>query len=82
MKHELSPKYRFILRYGVLAYGGVMFLLFNVIHILRLTSRGASLAGLPLWLAVNAIFWPLVGYGFGLFAWHRMIRKAAKRAPR
>jgi hypothetical protein len=80
MKHELSPKSRFILRFGVLGYGGIMFLLFNGIHIARLLTRGSSLAGLPLWLAVNAILWPLVGYAFGAFAWRRM-QKRSTRPP-
>jgi hypothetical protein len=75
MTHELSPKHRFIFRYGVFGYGGIMFTLFTTIHLVRMHTSGASLAGLPIWLAVNLLLWPLLGYAFGAFAWRRMTRR-------
>ncbi|MGI4853404.1 MAG: hypothetical protein ACRYF4_05060 [Janthinobacterium lividum] len=67
----MSPRYRFILRYGVLGYGGGLFVLFNALHILRLHALGASLFGLPLWLIVTAPVAAVMGYGFGALVWWR-----------
>ena len=72
----LSARNRFILRFGVLAYGGGLFVLFNVLHVLRLRAHGASLAGLPLWLMLTAILCPIIGYGFGVLAWSRLQRRS------
>ena len=72
----LSARNRFILRFGVLAYGGGLFVLFNVLHVLRLRAHGASLAGLPLWLMLTAIICPIIGYGFGVLAWSRLQRRS------
>ena len=71
----MNPRHRFILRFGVLAYGGGLFAVFNLLHVLRLRAHGASLQGLSLWLIATAIVCPLVGYGFGAFAWRRMQRR-------
>ncbi len=67
----MTPRLRFILRFGVLAYGGGLFVLFNVLHIARLRAHGASLAGLPLWLLMTALIAGALGYAFGVFAWKR-----------
>lgn len=75
----MSPRYRFILRFGVLGYGGGLFLVFNVLHILRLRAHGASLQGLALWLMSTAVVCPLLGYGFGEFAWRRMQQRVQGR---
>lgn len=72
----MTPRDRFILRYGVLAYGGGLFLLFNALHIIRLHAHGAALQGLPLWLLSTAILCPLVGYVFGVLAWNRLSRRS------
>lgn len=71
----MNPRHRFILRFGVLGYGGGMFLLFNLLHAFRLHAHGASLAGLPLWLMLTAVICPLLGYGFGVFMWRRLQRR-------
>lgn len=71
----MNSKYRFILRFGVLGYGGGLFLVFNTLHILRLRAHGASLQGLPLWLMLTAVICPLLGYGFGELVWRRMQRR-------
>ncbi len=67
----MTPRARFILRFGVLGYGGGIFLVFNLLHIARLHARGASLRGLPLLLLITAIISPVLGYGFGVLAWRR-----------
>ncbi len=74
----MSPRYRFILRFGVLGYGGGLFVVFNVLHVLRLRAHGASLQGLPLWLMLTAVICPLLGYGFGEVVWHRMQQRARR----
>lgn len=71
----MTPRDRFILRFGVLGYGGGLFLLFNVLHAVRLHQHGASLAGLPLWLLLTAVVAGLLGYGFGTLLWRRMARE-------
>ena len=68
----MTPRSRFILRYGVLAYGGGLFMLFNVLHILRLRAHGASLAGLPIWLLLTALICSGLGSAFGWYAWRRV----------
>ncbi len=75
---EMSARTCFILRFGVLAYGGGLFVLFNVLHILRLRAHGASLAGLPLWLMLSAVICPIIGYGFGVLAWSRLRRRRSR----
>ena len=68
----MTPRYHFILRFGVLCYGGGLFLLFNALHIARLRAHGASLQGLPIWLSLTAVVCPLLGYAFGVLAWWRI----------
>ncbi|MGI4755561.1 MAG: hypothetical protein ACRYGF_01790 [Janthinobacterium lividum] len=71
----MTPRRRFVLRFGVLGYGGSLFVLFNVLHVVRLHAHGASLQGLPLWLLLTAVICPVLGYGFGVLAWSRMQRR-------
>ena len=67
----MTPRARFVLRYGVLGYGGGLFVLFNVLHIVRLHARGVALSGLPLWLLITAVLCCGLGYVFGVYAWKR-----------
>lgn len=71
----MTARHTFILRFGVLGYGGGLFVLFNVLHIARLHAHGASLRGLPLWLCLTALVAAMLGYGFGALLWWRGRRR-------
>ena len=79
MKHELSPRGRFVLLYGVVFYGGGIFLIFNAIHFIRLYQQGASMAGIVPWLAVTAIISPLLGLLFGIAMWNRLAARDRRK---
>ncbi len=71
----LSQRSRFVFRYGLLLYGGGLFVIFNVINFLRLKAQEVSLLGLAVWLVMTAMLSLLLGFGFGMLAWERMKRR-------
>ncbi len=75
MKHEMTPRDRFVLRFGVFGYGGGMVVIFTLLHLIRLHMRGLPFEGISIWLLVNAAIWLPVGYLFGTWMWKRITRR-------
>ena len=61
-------KRRFILRVGVIGFGGWMFLVMTAYDFLR-HHRPYSATDYFFVIALNLVIWPLVGYGFGRSLW-------------
>jgi hypothetical protein len=60
---------RFIVRMGVLGWGGAMFVVMTLRDLVR-TRPPSSTGHYVLDIALNLVIWPLAGYFFGRYLWH------------
>jgi hypothetical protein len=63
-------KKSFILRIGVLGWGGFMFAVMTAQELIRSSHLPRSLMDYGFDIAINLLIWPIAGYCFGLAMWH------------
>lgn len=73
-KLKAQGKKSYILRIGVIRFGGAMFVLMTSADLLRKTASGYVFD-----IAINLIIWPLSGYLWGLLMWHYWVYRFEKQ---
>jgi hypothetical protein len=68
-KKRQRGKQSFAIRYGVLGWGGFMFIVTNCTNVFIHHQK------LDWFLPINAAFWVLAGYFWGLWMWRRFDEK-------
>ena len=66
---KAKGKKRFILRTGVLQWGGFMFVAMTLSHIFRKPAFPRHLVDYIFDVVLNLLIWPSAGYLFGLSMW-------------
>jgi hypothetical protein len=73
-KMKTRGKKNYILRMGVIRFGGTMFVVMTALDLLRHTPSGYVFN-----VASNPIIWPLSGYFWGLLMWHHWVYRFEKQ---
>jgi len=69
-KTKARGKKSFALRYGAMGFGGLMFILMTVMHLLRKSSFSRALTDSDyVYILINLLIWPLAGYSWGVAMW-------------
>jgi hypothetical protein len=68
-KVKAGGKKKFILRVGVLKWGGFMFVVMTALDLLRKSPFPRGVSDYAFDVAMNLLVWPLAGYCFGLVMW-------------
>jgi hypothetical protein len=79
-------KKSFVLRVGVIRYGGSMFVLMVVEDLLRKQPFSGRVIEYAFYITINLLIWPLAGYALGLYMWNFYEKKFSEgedsRSPR
>jgi len=62
-------KKSYVLRYGVMGYGSLMFIFMTVAFWLRHSPFPRGMSGFYVDVLINLLIWPLAGYSWGLAMW-------------
>ena len=68
-------KKRFVLRVGVMRWGGSMFVLMTALDLIRKTTRQRTAIDYVFEIALSLLVWPLAGYVCGLLTWSALEKK-------
>ena len=72
---KAQGKTSYILRMGVIRWGGAMFVVMTVLDLLRNAPSSYVFD-----IAINLLIWPLGGYFWGLLMWHYWVYRFEKQA--
>jgi hypothetical protein len=78
LRMQRQGKLSYVLRRGVLLWGGSMFVLFACWNAYQLRDH---LDKLPVLLALNAVIWSLGGMSWGLWTWHSCEKRFRNELP-
>jgi hypothetical protein len=62
-------KKKYILSFGILRYGGTMFVVMTALELIRRTPPPRAPVDYAFVIALNLVVWPLAGYVCGLLTW-------------
>jgi hypothetical protein len=68
----------YVLRFGVLRWGGAMFVIMTIFFLFNNRPRTAKQYLFE--IALNVCIWPLAGLAFGSLTWHLLERRRRKRS--
>jgi hypothetical protein len=76
-KVKAQGKKSYILRMGVIRWGGTMFVVMTALDLLRDAPSSYAFD-----IAINLLIWPLGGYFWGLLMWHYWVHRFEKQVSR
>jgi hypothetical protein len=68
-KTKARGKKSFVLRFGVLEWGGLMVLVMTTQYLIRKPLFPRRMIDYVVEVAINLLIWPIAGYFFGSFMW-------------